>query len=81
MSIFEKQEESKQEFKRMLEELISTGLTPLTIAREISGGDENFVKSYRPAIAQKLLNGTTLPNWVIGEEIKRLYQERVGSKA
>lgn len=81
MSISNKQEESKKEFKMMIEALISTGLTPLTIAREISGGDEEFVKSYRPAIAQKLLNGTTLPNWVIGEEIKKLYRERIENKA
>ena len=78
MGILEKQEQAKQDFREMIEDLIKAGWTPLTIAREISGGDEAFVKSYRPAIAQKLLKGTTLPNWVVGEEIRKLHERSCG---
>ena len=75
MGILKKQEAAKLEFKQMVEELIEKGWTPMSIAREISGGDESFVKSYRPAIAQKLLKGTTLPNWVVGEALRRLHKK------
>lgn len=74
MNIADKQETAKKEFQRMINDLIDAGYTPLTIARELSGGDEEFVRTYRPAIAQKLRNGLTLPNWVIGEEIRKLYE-------
>ena len=75
MGIVSKQEQGKQEFKQIIEDLIAKGWTPLTIAREISGGDDSFVKSYRPAIAQKLMKGTTLPNWVVGEALKKLHKK------
>lgn len=73
----EQQEQAKIEFQRIVNELIAAGWTPLKIAREISGGDEEFVRSYRPAIAQKILQGKTIPNWVVGQSLMALYDKEI----
>ena len=80
MHISEEQELAKQDFQRMVNELIESGWTPLSIAREISGGDEGFVKRYRPAIAQKIATGQSLPNWVIGQKLINLHKKAIKTK-
>lgn len=81
MSISVKQEQARKEFQSMIQDLVDQGWSPLRIAREISDGDEDFANSYRPAIAQKLLTGKSLPNWVVGEEIRRLHKKVIGKHA
>lgn len=80
MKISAEQDKAKLDFQRMVNELIESGFTPLTIARAISGGDESFVKRYRPAIAQKIASGQSLPNWVVGTKIIELHEKHILNK-
>lgn len=78
MNIQQRQEAARQQFQAMIQQLMDKGWTAVTIAREISGGDEKFAKTYRPAITQKLLSGMSVPNWAIGEAVRELYEREIG---